>query len=119
SVTDGPAALYTSSVRRAVTPLLRLALSDEVGGCHVKMLLPLPTVANRPFTPAVSRRSGADPSRHRSTRTASCGAPALSPRSGRRARDSAREARGAADCERTPPGGAASIAAKASGCPGS
>jgi hypothetical protein len=51
--------------------------------------------------------------------TNSCGAPAFSPRRGRRVRDSAREARGAADCERTPPRGAASIAARASGCPGS
>jgi Transposase IS116/IS110/IS902 family len=51
--------------------------------------------------------------------TNSYGAPAFSPRRGRRARDSARVARGAAGCERTPPRDASSIAAEASGCPGS
>jgi len=73
--------------------------------CSARLQLRVPAA----FTPVVSRKGGADP----------CGAPAFWPRRGTRGRDSEREAREAADCARTPPRGAASIAARASGCPGS
>ncbi len=98
-------AVFTSYVERAKCDRSRARLQLSVPPCSC-------------YTCGVTkRRCGRFASCPRATN--SCGAPAFSPRRGRRARDSAREARGAADCERTPPRGAASIAARASGCPGS